>query len=88
MEVDREVNMKAKTATQENINNILLSGILDDAPSGATHYDVFLCQFLRVNGSSLKFREGEMWKVSNHKDGVDMITNGECIDLWTKKIYV
>jgi hypothetical protein len=78
--------LKASTVTDAKIKNITDSGVLDNPPRGATHYDMFWCQFLMVIGDTLRFREDDMWKLSNHKDGVGMINNGECINLWTKKI--
>lgn len=79
-------NLKVGTATQAKMDNVLSLGVLDNAPGGATHYDVFWCQFLKKSGEILRFFEDGMWKVSNHKDGVTMLNNGECLDLWTKKI--
>ena len=78
--------LKASTVTKSKIKNIMQSGVLDNAPRGATHYDMFWCQFLMVTGDVLRFREDDMWKRSNHKDGVEMIDNGECINLWTKQL--
>jgi len=78
--------LKASAVTASKIKLIMSSGLLDSAPTGATHYDMFRCQFLMVSSENLRFREGNKWKVSNHKDGVDMINNGECINLFTQKI--
>ena len=78
--------LKASTVTESKIKNIMESGVLDSAPRGSTHYDMFWCQFLMVTGDILRFREDDVWKRSNHKDGIDMVDNGECINLRTKKI--
>ena len=78
--------LRASTVTDSKIKNINASGVLNNPPRGATHYDMFWCQFLKKGNSVLRFYEDEMWKVSNHKDGIDMLNNGECINLWTKQL--
>lgn len=78
--------LKASTVTDVKIKNIMSSGVLNNPPRGSTHYDMFWCQFLMVTGDILRFREDDMWKRSNHKDGVSMVDNRECINLRTKKI--
>jgi len=78
--------LKASTVTDSKIKNINASGVLDNAPIGATHYDMFWYQFLKVNDKILRFYEDKIWKISNHKDGVAMIGNGECINLLTKEV--
>lgn len=76
--------LKASTVTDNKIKHIMSSGVLNNPPTGATHYDMFWCQFLKKAGEVLKFYEDDMWKVSNHKDGVNMLSNGECISLPNK----
>ena len=78
--------LKASTVTESKIKNIMQSGVLDNAPRGATHYDMFWCQFLRKCDTVLRFYEDSMWKISNHKDGISMLNNGECLNLWTKEL--
>lgn len=78
--------LRASSVTVSKIKNIMSSGVLDNAPRGATHYDMFWCQFLKKCGDKLRFFEDDMWKISGHRDGANMLTNGECINLWTKKL--
>jgi len=80
--------LKASTVTDKKIKNINASGVLNNPPRGATHYDMFWCQFLKKCDTVLRFYEDNMWKISKHKDGVNMLNNGECLNLWTKKVEV
>jgi len=48
------------------------------APADATHFDTFWQQFLKVDGDVLYVRERGYWAVSQHKDGVAVVNNGEC----------
>ena len=56
--------LKASTVTESKVKNIMSSGVLDSAPRGATHYDMFWCQFLMVVGETLRFREDDIWKMA------------------------
>tara|TARA_R110002049_G_scaffold285269_1_gene466108 strand:+ start:1531 stop:1794 length:264 start_codon:yes stop_codon:yes gene_type:complete len=78
--------LKASSVTASKIKNIMSSGVIDSPPIGATHYDMFWCQFIKKCGDKLRFFEDGMWKISGHRDGANMLTNGECINLWTKKL--
>ena len=78
--------LKASIVNESKIKNIMQSGVLNTPPSGATHYDMFWCTFLKVSGDVLSHYEDCMWKVSNHKDGIEMVANGECVNLWTDNI--
>ncbi len=48
------------------------------APADATHFDAFWQQFLKADGDVLYVCEHGHWTVSQHKDGVGMLANGEC----------
>lgn len=75
-----------KLLKNNKVKNIKSSGVLTNPPRGATHYDIFWCQFLKKCGTILRFYEDECWKISHHKDGVNMLNNGECINLWTMEL--
>jgi len=68
------------------VNSIISSGLLNNAPRGATHFDTFWMQFLKKCGDNLFVWENDWWHKSNHKDGSSMLSNGECINLWTKEL--
>lgn len=78
--------LKASTVTKKKMDYIVVSGVLDTPPLGSTHYDMFWCQFLMEREGVLRFFEDGVWKISNHKDGVNMLTNGECLNLRTMGI--
>jgi hypothetical protein len=58
-----------------------LKKVLKEKPQGATHYDTFWRKYLKVQGDELYFMEKSFWYESNHRDGVDMVTFGECLCL-------
>lgn len=51
------------------------------APKDAQYYDTFWQQFLKAEGDTLYVCEYGRWSVSQHKDGVNMLNNGECVRL-------
>lgn len=73
--------MNVGYVTEEKIEAIKESGILDDAPMGTTHFDCFWMRFLKSHDGTLLVSEGGRWHRSLHKDGVNMLKNGECINL-------
>lgn len=55
------------------------------APSGAQYFDTFWKQFLKVEDGALYVNERGHWSRSQHKDGVSMLDNGECVKLGEKE---
>lgn len=53
------------------------------ADETAQYFDTFWKQFLKVIGGRLFVKEGNHWAQSQHKDGLEMLKNGECINLET-----
>ena len=49
------------------------------APADAEHFDTFWKQFLKVKDGRLMVNERGRWSVSQHRDGVEMLNNGECV---------
>ena len=57
----------------------------NSAPKDAQYFDAFWKQFLKVKDNDLYVCEYGRWSISQHKDGVSMLNNGECISLTKNK---
>lgn len=51
----------------------------NEAPSDAQYFDTFWKQFLKIEDDVLYVNEYGEWSRSQHKDGADMVNNGECV---------
>lgn len=51
------------------------------APKDAQYYDTFWKQFLKAENDTLYVFEYSRWSVSQHKNGVNMLNNEECVRL-------
>lgn len=58
-----------------------VESIIDAQQCGATHYDTTWQMYLKVEDNTLFVYENGKWVVSTHKDGADVVNNGECINL-------
>ena len=56
------------------------------ADEAAQYFDTFWKQFLKVFQGELYVKEQNHWARSQHKGGISMIKNGECLCLKTGEL--